>query len=117
MARIRGISGRVTDAISPGCPDRAIRMDYAGLQVFPPYAIELWTILEPLGNHPKYSTLSRQTIEQYAALFNKTMPRFMLYHCADCKFMSDKYGKANAHIKDKKHVVYELLDDTVIRVG
>ena len=24
---------------------------------------ELWTILEPLGEHPQYSTLSRRTIE------------------------------------------------------
>lgn len=25
---------------------------------------ELWTILEPLGEHPQYSTLSRRTIER-----------------------------------------------------
>ena len=39
-----------------------IRAIYNGIQdAAEPF--ELWTILEPLGEHPQYSTLSRRTIE------------------------------------------------------
>ena len=39
-----------------------IRAIYNGVQqAAEPF--ELWTILEPLGEHPQYSTLSRRTIE------------------------------------------------------
>ena len=46
-------------AIVDNVPIRAI---YNGVQqAAEPF--ELWTILEPLGEHPQYSTLSRRTIE------------------------------------------------------
>ena len=39
-----------------------IRAIYNGVQqAAEPF--ELWTILEPMGEHPQYSTLSRRTIE------------------------------------------------------
>lgn len=37
---------------------------FCGLQRYKEEAFELWTILEPLGEHPQYSTLSRRTIER-----------------------------------------------------
>ena len=94
-------------------PTTNIPLEYVGLQAIPPYGIELWTILAPLGQYPKYTTLSRQTLEQLQI----SLPAFQLYHCSNCKFMTDKYGKANAHKQDKKHIVYELIDDTILVLG
>ena len=37
---------------------------FNGVQRCGEEAFELWTILEPLGDHPQYSTLSRRTIER-----------------------------------------------------
>ena len=37
---------------------------FNGVQRFPKGSFELWTILEPIPDHPQYSTLSRRTIER-----------------------------------------------------
>mgnify|MGYP001293329178 CR=1 FL=1 len=46
-----------------------IKAYYNGLQEIPGFpSFELWTILQPLGIHCAYSTLSRATIESYGCI-------------------------------------------------
>lgn len=42
---------------------KAIKVKYAGIQQSRQGNFELWTLLEPIPNHPRLSTVSRQTIE------------------------------------------------------
>ena len=54
--------GRLTQTRVADMANVPIRAIYNGVQqAAEPF--ELWTILEPLGDHPQYSTLSRRTIE------------------------------------------------------